>query len=191
MNLSLFRPGRRLPLLVILVAGVVAGLLGLGLAQDSSAPSRIADSPIFCPVCGARNKAGSRFCMKDGAQLPTLDPARYSRSFVRAPETLSAEEIQSAVQQAARSVVRIRVKVNASLRYPETDEDEDGYLEVIKDEEKFVGSGFVIDADGSVVTNAHVATPDGMAGEITVDTTEGRSFPAKLTGVDRRAIWRC
>ncbi|MCI0655877.1 MAG: S1C family serine protease [Acidobacteria bacterium] len=122
--------------------------------------------------------------MKDGTPLPTLDPERASRSFVRAIEAFSAEEIQAAIQEAAHSVVRIRVKATASLRYPNLDDDGFGYLEVVTDETQLTGSGFVIDADGSVVTNAHVAAPFGAGAGVSVDTTAGESYPAKLVGFD-------
>ena len=152
-----------------------------GIAQE---PIPSAPAPVYCPVCGAQNKAGSKFCLKDGTALPAFDPARVSQSFVRATEAFSAEEIQAAIQEAARSVVRIRVKASASLRYPELDDDGLGYLEVDTDEESLIGSGFVIDADGSVVTNAHVAAPFGAGAELSVDSTGGESYPAKLVGFD-------
>jgi len=44
------------------------------------------------------------------------------------------------------------------------------------------GSGFIIDADGYVVTNNHVI--DGGS-KITVKLADGRSFPAKLVGTDK------
>ena len=148
-------------------------------------PPTVVDAPpVYCPICGAQNKAGSKFCLKDGSPLPTLDPGRATSSFVRATEAFSVEEIQAAIQEAARSVVRIRVKATASLRYPELDDDGLGYLEVDTDEESLIGSGFVIDADGSVVTNAHVAAPFGGGAELSVDSTGGESYPAKLVGFD-------
>ena len=45
------------------------------------------------------------------------------------------------------------------------------------------GSGFVVSADGYILTNAHVV---GDADEITVRMTDRREYPAKLIGVDRR-----
>jgi serine protease Do len=45
------------------------------------------------------------------------------------------------------------------------------------------GSGFVITADGYILTNAHVVAD---ASEVTVRTTDRREFAAKVVGVDRR-----
>ena len=46
-----------------------------------------------------------------------------------------------------------------------------------------VGSGFIVSADGYVLTNAHVV--DG-ATEVTVKLTDKRDFKAKVVGVDKR-----
>jgi serine protease Do len=46
-----------------------------------------------------------------------------------------------------------------------------------------VGSGFIVSADGLVLTNAHVVAE---AGEVTVRLTDKREFKAKVLGVDRR-----
>jgi serine protease Do len=46
-----------------------------------------------------------------------------------------------------------------------------------------LGSGFIIDAEGFVVTNNHVVAE---ASEITVTMTDGRSFEAELIGGDQR-----
>ncbi len=45
------------------------------------------------------------------------------------------------------------------------------------------GSGFIVSADGIILTNAHVAAD---ATEITVKLTDKREFDAKVLGVDRR-----
>lgn len=50
-------------------------------------------------------------------------------------------------------------------------------------ESKSMGSGFIISADGYILTNAHVV--DG-ADEVTVRLTDKREFKAKVIGTDRR-----
>ncbi len=46
-----------------------------------------------------------------------------------------------------------------------------------------VGSGFIVSADGYILTNAHVVDD---ANEVTVKLTDNREFKAKVIGVDRR-----
>ncbi|MBI4168688.1 MAG: trypsin-like peptidase domain-containing protein [Acidobacteria bacterium] len=145
---------------------------------------------VFCPVCGAQNRAGSRFCLKDGSPLPAIDPVRYAGGFLRAPETLSAGEIQETVRRATRSVVRVRVKAAAKLRYPVIERSTrlrgyKGRLESFDDEGRLAGSGFAVSPDGEIVTNAHVASPFGTQARLTVETQDGRSFPARVLGIDR------
>ena len=47
-----------------------------------------------------------------------------------------------------------------------------------------IGSGFIVSADGYVLTNAHVVAD---ASEVTVRLTDRREFAAKVVGVDKRS----
>ncbi len=52
-----------------------------------------------------------------------------------------------------------------------------------------IGSGFIVSADGYVLTNAHVVAGeegDATTSEVTVTLTDKREFKAKVIGVDRR-----
>ncbi|MCX7946418.1 MAG: DegQ family serine endoprotease [Hydrogenophilus sp.] len=50
-----------------------------------------------------------------------------------------------------------------------------------------VGSGFIISPDGHILTNAHVVTDDqGNHVELTVRLADGREFPARVLGADKR-----
>lgn len=54
-------------------------------------------------------------------------------------------------------------------------------------EAQSLGSGFIVSADGYVVTNNHVITADGRGAEvesITVTMPDGTEYPAKLVGKD-------
>lgn len=54
-------------------------------------------------------------------------------------------------------------------------------------EAQSLGSGFIISADGYVVTNNHVIAAEGQGGQvesITVTMTDGTEYPAKLIGRD-------
>ncbi|HEV8337220.1 MAG TPA: trypsin-like peptidase domain-containing protein [Candidatus Polarisedimenticolia bacterium] len=177
------RPGRLGPLLACLVL-----LMNLSHARPAEGPAPPADatasSAVFCPVCGAENQPGSKFCLKDGTPLPTLEAERYQPGFVRAPETLSAGEIQSAIQQAAKSVVRVRVKTKTDFRYPAVNDFGYGYMAEMKDERRLIGSGFAVEQGGWVVTNAHVASPFGAPAELSLDAQDGRNLPCRLIGID-------
>ncbi|MCX7617937.1 trypsin-like peptidase domain-containing protein [Tepidiforma sp.] len=52
-----------------------------------------------------------------------------------------------------------------------------------------VGSGFVVDPDGYIITNAHVVTGSTgrLASTITVTTSDGAQYPARVVGADTRA----
>jgi serine protease Do len=50
--------------------------------------------------------------------------------------------------------------------------------------QKGIGSGFIVSADGYVLTNAHVVAD---ASEVTVKLTDRREFVAKVIGVDKRS----
>ncbi len=53
-------------------------------------------------------------------------------------------------------------------------------------EAQSLGSGFLVSADGYVVTNNHVIQPDGRAEleEVTVTTPDGTEYPAEVVGKD-------
>ena len=166
------------------------------LAGSPQARAAPAEDPAhqYCPVCGAQNRAGNRFCLKDGTPLPSIDPERRSQGFVRSQGTYSAEEIQQVMRRISESVVRIRVRTKTTYKYPVAywkDEEAQyfhramlGKIETSNSDARFAGSGFVIGQDGEIVTNAHVASPDGMLADLTVETQDGRSFPARLVGAD-------
>lgn len=163
--------------------------------QAGPPPAATAPDAVFCPACGAENRAGSRFCRKDGKPIPAIEPVRQAiPSFARADGTYSAEEIQEVMQRVARSVVRIRVRATTTFKYPTTWWKDGvweyyrraklGKLETSSDDARSAGSGFVISAGGEIVTNAHVAAPDGLEAELNIETHDGRSFPGRLIGAD-------
>src|SRR5262249_41719279 len=59
-----------------------------------------------------------------------------------------------------------------------------GKMETSDADARLAGSGFVIGTGHEIVTNAHVARPDGMEADLTVETQDGKTFPAKIVGVD-------
>jgi len=168
-----------------------------GAPPDSTqAPAVPAGAPAYryCPVCGARNRLENRFCLKDGTPLPPIDPSRRAPGFVRSPGTFSPEEVQQVMHRVSESVVRIRVRTTTTYKYPVVyykDREAEyfhramiGKVETSDNDTRLAGSGFVVGAHGEIVTNAHVANPDGLKADLTVETQDGRSFSAGLIGVD-------
>ena len=77
---------------LLLAAGLVCAGVAAAIAAEQAVPQSTAAAapeppPVYCPLCGARNRGGSRFCLKDGSELPTLDPGRFNAGFRRALET--------------------------------------------------------------------------------------------------------
>ncbi len=187
------RHSRQLAILV-LASALSVSLSGAPPDDPPSPPSAGASEYRYCPVCGSQNRAGNRFCLKDGTALPPIDQGRRTSGFVRSPGTYSPEEIQQVMQRVSESVVRIRARITTTYKRPTVywkDEEAEyfgrallGKIETSDSDARLAGSGFAISADGEIVTNAHVASPDGMKAELTVETLDGRSFPARLLGVD-------
>jgi S1-C subfamily serine protease len=181
-------PARSRVLLVVLVTGL---LLSASAFAEGTAPDPDA---VHCVVCGAANPAGSKFCQADGAPIPEYVPARQPASFVRSADTLMDEEIQQTLDRVAASVVRIRARTTTTYKYPTTwfkDREAEYYgramigkIETSDTDQRFAGSGFAIGEDGEIVTNAHVASPEGMKAALTVETREGKSVEATVVGVD-------
>ena len=94
--------------------------------------------------------------------------------------------ITRAVESASPAVVSVNVVQRIQYRDPFADPFFDFFFggqrsRVREQQVQSMGSGFVISADGYIVTNEHVT---GMADEITVAFPDGRSLPAKLIGKD-------
>jgi len=112
------------------------------------------------------------------------------------------------VEQVGPSVVNIRTLEKASARAGSGAADEEDMLEFFRrfglpipnsprqtprqknpqpqeeDQPRGVGSGFILTADGLIMTNAHVV--DG-ADEVIVTLTDKREFKAKIIGADKRS----
>jgi serine protease Do len=118
----------------------------------------------------------------------TVAPAqgRDLPDFTRLVEDQGAAVVNISTTQAARRA--------AGPQLPNTDDEE--VLEFfrrfvprqqpapgVRPESRSLGSGFVISADGYILTNAHVID---AADEITVKLTDKREYKAKVIGADKR-----
>jgi len=109
---------------------------------------------------------------------PTPGRARASRT------NAIAQARQSAIVDAASRVAPAVVSVNVLKRRRQVTRDPFDFFFVPRESERTVqgfGSGFIVSADGVVITNQHVT--DG-ADEIVVTMRDGRDYPAKLLGED-------
>jgi serine protease Do len=116
------------------------------------------------------------------------------RSSSQQPNNAVIDDIGSSRQNAiTRAVAKVSpavvgINVTQILRYSErTPFDEDpfwGWFFQPREAEQKVqslGSGFIISAEGDIVTNAHVVAG---AAEIIVTTTDGKQYKAKTVGMD-------
>jgi len=128
--------------------------------------------------------AGAQVAQNDQSEMRTMVPRPG------APSSFAdlTEQLQPAVVNIS---TRQRVKVQAANPFAGTPFGDlfgggQGGGAPQTREAQSLGSGFIISADGYVVTNNHVITADGQ-GEvesITVTTPDGTEYPAKLVGKD-------
>jgi len=95
--------------------------------------------------------------------------------------------IERVVQQLQPSVVRVDVSA-ASSRSGPFGQAGGGQAA----QSSGTGTGMVLDAQGHIVTNNHVVTPDGgsTAQSLTVDLPNGKSMPGRWSEPTLRQIWR-
>lgn len=129
-----------------------------------------------------------------GAQVAQND-AREMRSVV--PRAGAPESFAELTEQLAPAVVnistrqRIQVEANpfAGTPFAELfgDRGGGGSAQPTTREAQSLGSGFIVSADGYVVTNNHVIKPDGSAEleEVTVTTPDGTEYTAEVVGSDQ------
>lgn len=136
---------------LIALTAVVAGIAGALVALA------VRDDPADTP--GAIASAGA-------TTVTTTTPSGTDRSSGSGWPPIAA--------RARRGVVEITVKRTVSVQGPPGTPDQ-------TQEQVVFGSGFVIDGDGTIVTNAHVAS-DATA--ITVHFADGATAAGKLAGAD-------
>ncbi len=127
-----------------------------------------------------------------GAQVAQNDSAQMQAVVPRGGAPASFADLTQQLQPAVVNIsTRQRVKVQNNNPFAGTPFGDlfgggQGNGQPQTREAQSLGSGFVVSADGYVVTNNHVITAEGQ-GEIesiTVTMTDGTDYPAKLIGRD-------
>jgi len=129
-----------------------------------------------------------------GAQVAQNDDSQMARVVPRAGAPESFADLTAQLQPAVVNIsTRQRIQVQASQN-PFAGTPFEGLFgnrggnpgQPQTREAQSLGSGFIISADGYVVTNNHVIAPQGRGEieEITVTMPDGTEYPAKLVGND-------
>ena len=150
---------------------------------------------IAAAVIGVIAAGYARFGGTDGtpAPIPPIPPApALAAAPAPAPATVTLPDFGAIVRESSPAVVNISVsgmtKVNAR-EAPQLDPN-DPFSQFFR---RFqppqgeapihgMGSGFIVQSDGVILTNAHVV--DG-ASEVTVKLADKREFSAKVIGIDK------
>ena len=129
--------------------------------------------------------AGAQVAQNDTAQMQTVVPRGGAPGqLCRSHPAIAAPVVNISTRQ------RVKVQQNANpfagTPFSDLFGGGQGGGQPQTREAQSLGSGFVISADGYIVTNNHVITAEGQ-GEIesiTVTMTDGTDYPAKLIGRD-------
>ncbi len=123
-----------------------------------------------------------------GAQVAQNDDRIVPR--VGAPASFAdlTEQLQPAVVNISTRQ-RITVNTNPLANTPFADLFGNQQGSPTTREAQSLGSGFLISADGYIVTNNHVIQPDGRAEleEVTVTMPDGTEYPAEVVGRDQQS----
>jgi len=130
-----------------------------------------------------------------GAQVAQNDDAQMARMVPRAGAPESFADLTAQLQPAVVNIsTRQRIEVQnggnpfAGTPFEELFNRRQGQQETEPQyrEGQSLGSGFIISADGYVVTNNHVVSPTGRGSveEITVTLPDGTEYEAELIGTD-------
>ncbi len=127
-----------------------------------------------------------------GAQVAQNDDRQISGIVPRSGAPVSFAELTEQLQPAVVNIStrqRITVETNPFAGTPFADLFGNRGGQPTTREAQSLGSGFIISADGYVVTNNHVIQPDGRAEleEVTVTLPDGTEYPAEVVGSDAQS----
>jgi serine protease Do len=127
-----------------------------------------------------------------GAQVAQNDDRTIARIAPRAgaPASfadLTAQLMPAVVNISTRQKVTVSSNPFAGTPFADLFGNQGGGAQPTTREAQSLGSGFLISADGYVVTNNHVITADGQGKveQITVSTSDGTEYEATLVGSDQ------
>jgi len=178
---------RRLVLVLLFLGGIVAGgaLVWSHLTGERKESPRPQDGPIAVQPTGVDAGANARPGGTDFSGLPvTRRPSGHQ------PDDSSIDAgrrnaIVRAAEKVGPSVVSISV---VQTRYVQgRTQDPFGFFDrylpptIYRERVPTLGSGFIIDHSGVILTNEHVVHE---ADQIKVTLTDGRTFDAKIVGAD-------
>ena len=122
---------------------------------------------------------------------PILSPSPGQPPAVRVSDTFDAQELEQQFEQVARRVSPAVVAISATdsrLDADDTQRSDDLNAEklsnVLDTVDRTVGTGFVIDPEGYIVTNEHVV---GKAEQVWVTMDDRKVYPALVVGSDPRS----
>jgi len=122
---------------------------------------------------------------------PILSPSSSQPPAVRVCDTFDVQELEQQFEEVARRVSPAVVAISATdtrLDTDDTQRSEDLNAEklsnVLDTVDRTVGTGFVIDPEGYIVTNEHVV---GKAEQVWVTMDDRKVYPALVVGSDPRS----
>jgi len=153
-------------------------------------------------ACSPQSSVAAAAAQSDSQPAPVAAPAQQSSS----PQPVGMlngrvlPDFASLVEQVGPAVVNVSVVEKAHRRRADSSSDDadDPVQEFFKrfgmpnapqgrnyetPPREGQGSGFIVSADGYILTNAHVVAD---ADEVTVRMTDRREYPAKVVGIDKR-----